>query len=158
LEVVPGSFLGAKDSGFWQPLVLTSLISAGITVISFYASTLTRNTLQAIGVAVAVGFSLAGIGAWATNAAVGYRNPPPWGIPLIGYIGLPVILAALFWLAINNYKQLQVGWNIWLRNLLAILISLAFAFTATAAIYHRPWELLMTLEPRHGPAQLSGSV
>ena len=159
-DVVPGSFRSLRREAvlLWQPLALTCLVAAGITLVSFYASTLTRNLLQAMGAAVAVGCTLTAIGTWAMTATVDSHRSPPWGIPLIGYIGLPVILAALIWLAFKNYKHVLVGWDIWLRNLVTILISLAFALTVSATIYYRPWELLMTLEPRHGPAQLSGSV
>ncbi|PYI89607.1 MAG: hypothetical protein DME26_00820 [Verrucomicrobia bacterium] len=142
---------------FSQPLVITGLASAWITVVSLYASTLTRNTLQAMGAALVVGLTLTGIVGWAIDATP-RDGGLPWGMPLVGWIGLPTLLATLFWLSFKNYKHLHVGWNIWLRNLLTILVSVAFAATATGTIYKRPWEGLMTLEPRHGTVQLSGPV
>lgn len=159
-DAVPGAFREARRAipSLWQPLVMTCLIAAGITLISFYASTLTRTLLQAMGLAIAAGFAVMTIGAWGIQAAVDSRHPPPWGVPLIAYSGVPVILAALIWLAFKNYKHVQVGRNIWLRNALTIFLALAFTFAATATIYRRSWEVLMTVEPRHGPAQMSGSV
>jgi ABC-type transport system involved in multi-copper enzyme maturation permease subunit len=140
-----------------QPLLMTGLAAAWITFISFYASTLTRNTLQAIGAAILAGLPLTGIMGWAIEASPGYRHDL-WGISLLGWIGLPALLATLLWLTFKNYKHLHVGWNVWLRNLVTIFIVLTFATVAASTIYKRPWELLMTLEPRHGPAQLSGPV
>ncbi|MBI2946980.1 MAG: hypothetical protein HYY23_04995 [Verrucomicrobia bacterium] len=159
-DTVPGAFREARRAipSLWQPLGLTCLIAAAITLLSFYASTLRRSLLNAMGTAVIFGFALMAIGGWIINAAIDYRHPPPWGIPLIIYIGGPLILAALIWLAFTNYKYVQLGWKMWLRNALTIVLTLVFAFTVTATIYRRSWELFMTLEPRHGPAQFSGPV
>lgn len=157
--IMRGSSRGAGSERFlsWH-LALTCAGAGWITLVSFYASTLTRNLLQAMGTSVAAVCALTVVLTWAIEGTVNHYHPSPWGIPLIGYIGLPVILAALGWLAFKNYQHVLVGWNIWIRNLLAISISMTFAFTASAALYWRSWELLMTLEPRHGPAQLSGAI
>jgi len=129
---------------------------AGATIISFYASTLTRNMLQAISLALMVGFTLMTLGTLAMDS--GYYLRSHSGLPLMEYIGVLTIPTVLLWLAFKNHKQLQVTWKIWLRNLLAVAGSLAFVPLATALIYQRTWELPLTLEPRHGPAELSGSV
>jgi alpha-tubulin suppressor-like RCC1 family protein/ABC-type transport system involved in multi-copper enzyme maturation permease subunit len=156
--VVPGSLVSAEGHGFWQPMAVTCLVAAGTTLISFYASTLVRNLSQALGAAVVVGFTLSGIGTWAMDGAADGHYPLPWGMPLIGCIGLPVTLAVLFWLALKNYSHPQVDWQLWRRNLITVFAALFLACTAAAAVYHRPWEWMMTLEPAHGPARLSGSV
>ena len=160
LDVMPGSYFKVRREtvSVWQHMALTCLVAFGITQVSFYASTLTRNLLQAMGAAVVAGCALTVTVTWAMDATANPYHPSPWGIPLFAYIELPVMLAALLWLAFKNYEHVLVGWNIWIRNVIVISISLAFAFTASAALYRRSWELLMTLEPRHGPAQLSGAI
>ena len=140
-----------NGTGFLPPVMLTCLVAAGTTVISFYASTLMRNLLQAMGAAVVIGFQLVYLSLFRSD-------PPPWGIALIGYIALPVTLAVLLGLAFKNYSHLHVGWRLWRRNLLTAFTSLFVAVTTAAAVYQRPWELLRTLEPRRGPARLSGSI
>jgi len=159
-DAVPGAFREARRAipSRWQPLALTCLIAAGITLVSFYASTLRRSLLHAMGTAVIFGFALMAIGGWAIAAAIDPRNPPPWGTPLIIYVGGPLMLAALFWLGLKNYAHVETGWRLAVRNLLVIIVTLAFAFTVTAVVYRRSWERFMTLEPSHGPARLSGSV
>ena len=120
-----------NGTGFLPPVMLTCLVAAGTTVISFYASTLMRNLLQAMGAAVVIGFQLVYLSLFRSD-------PPPWGITLIGYVALPVTLAVLLGLAFKNYSHLRVGWKLWRRNLLTVFASLSVAVTAAAAVYQRP--------------------
>ena len=153
----PIASLFSKGEFAWQRVLAIGLASAWITLISFYVSTLSRNTLQAISAAILLGLPLTGIMGWAIDASPGFRQTV-WEMPLLAWFCLPMLLATLLWLAFRNYKHLHVGWNIWLRNLVTIFMMLAIATAAASTIYKRPWELLMALEPRHGPPRLSGSV
>jgi len=139
------------------PFFCLVVISAGIASISFYASTLTRNTLQTLAPAV-----LGILAAWLLLLVAAVPEEifkyPLWHGWLIYLIGVPTLLAVLATLAYWNYQRALVGWNVWRRNLFTMLISLALVITATTAIYQRAWELLTPLEPPHGAARLLNST
>jgi hypothetical protein len=80
---------------------------------------------------------------------------PLWRGPLIYLIAVPVLVVVVAVLAHGNYKRVLVGWSAWWKNLLTLAISLALVISATAAIYHRAWELLKPTEPLHGIARLT---
>ena len=84
-----------------------------------------------------------------------FSRYPLWRGVLIYLIGVPVLTVVMAALAYGNYKRVLVGWSAWRRNLLTLAISLALVICATAAIYHRAWELLGNIEPPHGMAQLT---
>jgi hypothetical protein len=143
----------------WLPLFFMALLSAGIAALAFYASTLARNTLQALGLAL-LGLLVTWLLAAASlpgviNYLTGYRL---WWSGLIYLIGVPVMVMVLAALAFWNFKRVLVGWTVWRRNLLSIALSLALVTLATTALYHRAWELLTPLEPPHGAARLTGPV
>jgi hypothetical protein len=143
----------------WLPLFLLALLSASIAALAFYASTLGRNTLQALGLAL-----LGLLVAWLLVAAsvpgvinFGMGNPL-WQSGLIYLIGVPVMVLVLAALAFWNFKRALVGWTVWRRNLLTIALSLALVTLATTALYHRAWERLTPLEPPHGAVRLASST
>lgn len=129
-------------------------------VASFFASTFTRNTLHALGLAVVFGAAAIALYRWVMSETMSeeWLFYSLWKGPLIFTIGVPVAVIATAWLSFSNYKLLQVGSNVWLRNFLVLSISLTLAGTATALIYQRTWEMAMTLEPKHGPARLNGPI
>ena len=132
------------------------LIAIGICAISFHVSTMVRNTLQAVGPAIAgilIAWTLL-MGAPAIDELVGY---PLWHGRLIYVIGVPVLTATLAGLAYWNFKRVLVGWPVWRRNLVVILAALVLVMATTTAIYQRAWELAEKLEPPHGPARLQAS-
>ncbi len=135
------------------PLLTLVGMAAGIGAVSLYVSTLARSTLQALGPA-ALGLLAAGslmASAWVQTYAI----HPLWRGWLIYLIAVPVVLLAMLALACRNFRHLELGWNLCLRNLLALAVSLALAMSATTAIYHRFWEKLTPFEPPHGPARLA---
>lgn len=127
--------------------------SAGLTFVAFYASTLTRNLLQALGLAMVLSLFAFFIVAVATGIAdgqlLGEGDAPLWRGRLIGLIGWPVILATVFALAFKNFKQLNPGSKVWLRNILTILAALVCSAGLATVIYHRAWEMWMPEEPEH---------
>jgi hypothetical protein len=133
-------------------------ISTGIASVAFYASTLARNTMQALAPAVLGIFLTTYLLTFAyLPEQLEFIRIPLWRGPLIYFIGVPVMAAVLVALAYSNYKQVFPGWKVWRKNLLILAAALALAITSTAAIYHRPWELLATMEPPHGAAQLAAN-
>lgn len=138
------------------PLLSFLGIATSIGAISFYASTLARNTLQALAPAVL------GIIVFTTllfNAArpEWFFAYPFWRGPLIYLIGVPVFALALGALSFWNCQRLDLGWSVWRRNAFVLAASLAFIIVATTTIYHRAWEKLTPFEPVHGAAQLARS-
>jgi len=136
------------------PAFLLLCIAASIALTSLYASTLSRNTLQALGPGV-LGLLLT----WAAVVSAGHPQAvvgfPLWRGPLIYFIGVPVTLTALLALMYWNFKHVLVTAKLLRRNALVLTLSLAFVVTATAGIYHRAWELLPFREPAHGPARFT---
>lgn len=131
------------------PLILVSMV---LCFASFYASTLARNTLQAIAPAI-----LGLVALWALVFGVevlAASANPPWRGPLIYLIGAPVLVVTLAGLAYWNFKRVLVGWSVWRRNLLTLVATLLGVSIVTAALYHRTWEHLQRLEPAHGPMHL----
>jgi len=122
--------------------------AAGLSLCSFYSSTLTRNTLQAMGAGLTVGMVafftievLGGIG----NAGGLHL----WSRQLIGWIGWPVMIAAVLALAFANYKRLHNGSRNWLRNLMTLVLALVGVMAAATIVYHRAWEPWVPEEPAH---------
>jgi ABC-type Na+ efflux pump permease subunit len=138
----------------WMPVFILAGISTSFAAISFYASTLARNTLQTLAPAVlgilTTCFLLTI--AYLPQEFMGY---PLWRGPLFYPIGLSIMVFVLTKLAFWNFKCVFVGWGVLRRNLLTLVISLVLAMMATTALYHRAWEKLTPFEPPHGTARLS---
>jgi hypothetical protein len=139
---------------FKLPLLTLVAFSISLAAIAFYASTLTRNTLQALAPAV-LGILAASLLIIAASGPEFFVRYPLWRGWLAHLIGVPVMVIVLASLAFRNYKRVLVGWSEWQRNLLTIVISLILVIAATTAIYHRVWEKLTPFEPPHGAARLS---
>ncbi|MGO8766264.1 MAG: hypothetical protein ACLQSR_14145 [Limisphaerales bacterium] len=137
------------------PLLLFLGIAAGIGLISFFVSTLSRNTLQALAPALTF-IVLFGFMIQLERISVFNRYPYPlWQGDLIYLIGLPILSATVVILAYRNFQNQTLGWKLWLKNLLTLFASLGLIAVLTTAIYHRVWEKLTPFEPAHGPARLA---
>jgi len=138
----------------WLPLLTLASIAVLIGGISFYASTLARNTLQTLAPAVA-GILLA----WFL-ILIG-TNPRQfdfdflWHGPLPYFIVLPIMAVTLLALAYGNHRRVLIGWKMGRRNLLMLASVLALGVAVTSAIYHRAWEKLTPFEPPHEAARLA---
>ena len=153
----PGEFPRPQDPDFLTPLKGFFVVAFAITFISFYASTLTRNILQAMGTAVLVAVSLGPFHGWSmTGGMIGKHHLWLGNLPF--FIGIPTLIVVLILLGIRNYQSLLVNSKIWARNALLVLAALLFTVSTSALLYNRVWELVMALEPNHGPAQLSGVI
>ncbi len=153
---VPGEFPSATKPEFWLWLTVCCLSATGITLVSIFASTLTRNLLQALGTAVMAGMVLAAFGMMVVQQE--HFATPLWLGPLGICLGLPVMFATLLWLAFKNFTSLHIGLKLWVRNGFMVLVAMVLIVTATTLIWNRVWELAMTLEPAHGSARLPGAV
>jgi ABC-type transport system involved in multi-copper enzyme maturation permease subunit len=130
----------------------------GASFLSFHASTLTRNTLQAMGAAVVFGMFAAWIGMAGWMIRTDFVGTRFEGGPLFTVIAVSIMLLTVLRLAYGNFKRVSVDAKVWRHNLLVVAVSLVFVFIATALVYNRTWELMMNLEPRHEQARLKGPV
>jgi len=132
------------------PFVIVSVV---LLAFSFYASTLARNTLQAIAPAI-LGIVLLWVLGFGAVMIANIHNPP-WRGPLIYLIGVPVLALTFAGLAYWNFKRVFVGWPVRRHNLIMFLAALIGIMVVTTAVYHRAWELFQRLEPAHGNERLS---
>ncbi len=130
--------------------------AAWLALVSFFASTLAKTFLQAIGFAIAtfIGWvmliSVFAVGhrtfLWTHSHAI---HSCRWSS------SSPTIIVTLLWLAYLNFKNFRDGWPLWRRNILGITGALVFIAVSSAALYNRAWEVFEPAEPAHGPAKLS---
>jgi len=148
---------GGSGSIYFATIREMMLAAGGIAIISFFASSLTRNTLHALGGSIVFGGAVIALFAWVSTESYPY-DYSLWKGPLIFVIGIPIFAITIVGLSFSNYKRLHAGRRVWLRNLVILCGVLFFTGIGTAFIYERPWELAMSLEPQHGPARLSGAI
>jgi ABC-type transport system involved in multi-copper enzyme maturation permease subunit len=136
------------------PLVILG-ISAWFTLVSFFASSLTKNFLQAVGTALVTFIALlmlvpVGTSGWLTFFV---QTSNPILLPLI--LMVPTLVVTLVWLAYLNFCNFREGWSLWRRQILGAVGAVLFIILGSSVIYHRAWEVLQPAEPAHGPAMLS---
>ena len=148
----------ATNPGSGSALVILCAIAALIAIVSFFASTLTGNTLHALGASIVFGGAFWLLFVWTRSESLNSYGYSLWNGPLIFFIGLPVAVLTVTWMSWSNYKLLQPSGSAWIRSLLVLCVSLFLSGVATALIYQRPWELFMALEPKHGPPSLTGPI
>ncbi len=142
-------------SGLLPLLTLVGIVVLSVGI-SFYASTLGRNTLQTLapagaGIVLAVFLITIATIPQPFEYTLGFL----WHGPLPYFIVLPAIVLTLFVLAYKNYQHVLTGWKLGRRNLLTLISVFALGVAATSAVYHRAWEKLTPLEPPHGAAHLT---
>ena len=143
------------ESGIFLVALGVAPFSAWLALVSFFASTLAKTFLQAIG------FAIVTFTGWAmliSGFAVGHRLfygsfSTNSYLPLV--ISTPTIIVTLLWLAYLNFKNFRDGWPLWRRNILVIAGVLVFIAVSSTAIYNRAWEVFKPVEPPHGPAKLA---
>ncbi len=137
------------------------VLAAVIFFIAFYASTLARTTLQAIGLTLVLSAAmylyLAGEAIAIARLGHGFTYAQLGVIFLKFRLGIPILLLVLAYLTVGNFKWSQPDGKLWWRNLVAVLAAFAAVFCLSHAIYFRAWELLIPIEPPHGPARLSST-
>ncbi|HVU07284.1 MAG TPA: hypothetical protein VHG89_01930 [Verrucomicrobiae bacterium] len=136
-------------------------VATSVFFISFYASTLARTTLQAIGLAIVVTVAIYFYEAASAIAIVRFGHgytAEQFGIQILKiYLGLPILLLTFGWLTFRNFKWLHENWKLWRRNIIVVLAAFATIFILSNAIYLRAWEFLTPADKPHGLARLSES-
>jgi hypothetical protein len=153
-----GIALGAPNTMFEGSFSLSylSVISCplGLAAVAFFASTLARNFLQALAIAVvAIVGCVAFIAFCLTPQTV--FGVTLWRYYLADIIGVPTMMIVLLWLAYRNFKEFHESRRLWRRNLLGLATALVFVVVASAALYNRIWEPFTPLEPMHGAPRLA---
>jgi hypothetical protein len=136
-------------------LELLWLVTAALAVIGFYASTLTRNVVQALGAGVMAAAVVWSAGLFASHPRYFAGERYGSGNCLVYYVGWPVMMAAFLWLAWQNSKQPGEGWRFWRRNIVGVPAAFVLTGLLTSATYHRAWEWLEPLQPPPGPARFT---
>jgi hypothetical protein len=133
---------------FW---VLTA--TGWLVLLSFFASTLSRSFLQAVGLGIATFFiSFILVVANGHLISQGFVSVHSF-LPAV--VAVPTIIITLLWLAYLNFKNFRPGWPLWRRNLLGFAGAFVFITVMSVALYNRVWEVFESAEPAHGPAKLS---
>lgn len=156
---------GTKDVNGWL-----FAVAGGLFFISFYASSMARTVLQAIGLSIVVS---AGLFIYIINTAINdfqtlsshYAQVffgAPWGGNfgldfLKVCLGLPILLLALIGLTFWNYKRLRQNNTLLLVNFLALTAVCAGITLLSYSLYYRTWEFVTPTFPLRGPARLSSS-
>ena len=135
-------------------------LAAGFALAGFFASTLAKNFLQALSIAIVIIIGSCLFAAFLFAGSNGNGQMEPWGMKLWG-VFLPLVIgiltAILFipWLAYRNFSRPVEGGRLWRRNILAFVGAVLFIFASSAAIYNRVWEVFEPAEPAHGMAKLT---
>jgi hypothetical protein len=141
-----------EDLGVLFPLGIMA-VSAWLVLLGFFASSLARSFLQAVGLGIATFFiSFALLITNGQTIFQGFMSVHSF-LPII--IGVPTLIVTLLWLAYLNFKNFRDGWPLWRRQLLGFAGAFVFVIVTSLALYHRAWEIFEPAEPAHGPAKLS---
>ncbi|HEX7569166.1 MAG TPA: hypothetical protein VF492_01545, partial [Verrucomicrobiae bacterium] len=96
---------------FWLHFLVVA-VAAWLALLSFFASTLARSFLQAVGLGIATFFISSTL--LITNGPI--HESLHFILPLV--IGVPTLIVTLLWLAYLNFRNFRPGWPLWRRNLL----------------------------------------
>lgn len=129
--------------------------SAWLTLVSFFASSLARNFLQAVGFAIMTLIGWISIIPIFTSRHMAFYDSVAFHSILPLVIAVPTVVVTLLGLTYRNFKSFRDGWPLWWRNLLGLVGAALFIVVGSAAIYHRAWEIFKPAEPPHGAARLS---
>ena len=151
-----GQFGGGPDVIQFELRIVA--LAAGLSWVSFFASTLARNFLQALSITLVtlVGwFLLISLLQDDSGQRVWILGIVPWpSLPLI-LLGVPTLLVTLMWLVYGNFNWFHEPRRLWRRNTRGVLAACLFVLGSSALLYNRAWEVFEPAEPAHGPAQFS---
>jgi ABC-type transport system involved in multi-copper enzyme maturation permease subunit len=156
------SFAGSYFiSGFGLFLISIFLGALGLALAGFWASTLAKNFLQALSIAIVsviaffFCFTFLITHQNLDNGVLIQIGARWWGAILPVPIGLLTIAVFIPWLAWRNFSRFAESGRIWRRNVLGIIGAVVFVLGGSAAIYNRIWEVFEPAEPPHGAAKFS---
>ncbi|HEV2695505.1 MAG TPA: ABC transporter permease [Verrucomicrobiae bacterium] len=157
VEFAGGGFrMGDNSHSEGMPILLGfAAFCLWLSVVSLFASSLSRNFLQAVGLALATFiFSSLTVPAL-TKGRMFFFDSVPMSSLLTLVIAGPALVVTLFGLAYWNYKTFRDAWYLFRRSVLVFFGALGFSIFLSTAIYNRGWEIFKPAEPAHGAAILS---
>ena len=141
IEVNTGMF--HSDLKDW-PFIIASImgLSAWLSLAGFFASSMAKNFLQAVGFAIATFmFSSIVFPAFTGGRMVFFDSIPLHSLlPLV--IAVPTLVITMLWLAYSNYKNFRDGWQALRRSLLVFVGMIVFVAVSSTLIYNRAWEIV----------------
>lgn len=139
-----------------SPWLLCLAFPLGVTTLAFYGSSLARNTLQALGLAVVLLVATLLAATFLSNPET-LLGQPLWRGPLGLCIAAPATVLVLWRLAFANYLALDDDWPLRWKNLGALLGTALLVCVFTALVYARVWDKWLPGEPAHGPARIGSA-
>jgi ABC-type transport system involved in multi-copper enzyme maturation permease subunit len=144
-----------QNNEFYPVIMLFVALPLGLSLAGFFASTLAKNFLQALGAAVVITVGFVLFMYFAEFGSRSFRGITWWNPTLnIGLTILTVLVLAP-WLAYRNFNDFQERGRIWRRNVFGLVGAILLIFIGSAALYNRAWEVFEPAEPPHGSAKLS---
>jgi len=155
-----GSF-GSGGEGIVRFKASIIALAAGLSFVGFFASTLAKNFLQALSIAIVISVAcFFGNGLLFGDHHV-YDNQFVFGSIRFGGVLLTFSIAVLCGLvflpclAYRNFSRfIEIG-QVWRRNIFGLAGILLFVIISSRAIYDRAWEVFEPMEPAHGAPKLS---
>jgi ABC-type transport system involved in multi-copper enzyme maturation permease subunit len=134
-------------------------LSAAFALIGFLASTLAKNFMHALSIAIVstvAGFFVLGFFA-NPRGFLGHQFFLSYAM-LCGTVLPPLIAVLTFvtfvpWLSWRNFSHFAETGRLWCRNIFGIIGAIVFVFVGSALIYNRFWEIAEPAEPAHGVAK-----
>jgi len=135
-------------------------LSAALSLLSIFASSLSRQFLQALMITFVAGISLGVFDFFLTVFSFHGNNYQPetlqlWSWQVAMFVAAPALTALFLWLAWRNYKLFYEHKRRVRMNIIAIGGTLVFIVAGSTAIYNRAWEYFEPVAPAYGPAKLS---
>ena len=156
------AFIGAPNPDFhfsaddFIPVNAITGLAMGLSLAGFFASTLAKNFLQALGAAVVTIISCCLFTSFARHLYFLYLfRPVTWNPSLTIGIAILTVLVIAPSLSYLNFKYFQERGRVWRRNVWGLTGAILFIFISSAALYNRAWEFFEPAEPAHGPAKFS---
>ncbi|MEI6076286.1 MAG: hypothetical protein WCS94_11965 [Verrucomicrobiota bacterium] len=143
-------------------------LAAALALVGFFASTLARNFLQALSIAMLI-FVGAGLGFQGFSELAKQQFAADQsghillavvqfcGVILPVVLGILAIIITIPLLAFRNFSSYVETRRLWRRNLLGILGAILVVFASSAVIHNRVWEVFQPAEAAHGPAMFSAA-
>jgi hypothetical protein len=141
---------GFEIYGAW---ITMAVISGIALVVGIYASSLSRNTFQALGMGAAA-LALGSLLVAFLGDPQNFISTALWRGDIGLTLGLPVLIGLPFLLASTNFRRVTVTGRDWRRNALILTLGALTVVASASAIYHRAWEVFLDQDPAHGAARL----
>lgn len=130
--------------------------------ISFYASTLSRSALPAIGTAIAIPIIVGFEAVLLFMLVLHFADYPRYvlgGLAIcLLYLGIPVLVLVMARLTFWNFKWLHENRRLWQTNITVVVASIVAIYVLATAFFYRPWEWLSSLDYPRGPARLTAGT